>query len=176
MGLTVHERRKKLDLVISRCCRDLARLAPVGTENDGDLIDLALLEHFMRERIAFNQLLGIDVVILERGYARLEVPFKAELMGDPDRPALHGGVLSSLMDTAGGAAGFTLVGPSDKVSTLDLRIDYLRPGEPRRLVAEARVTRMGNRVASIDIACFHDDAPERLIATGKGVYNVARKS
>lgn len=143
--------------------------------SDADLIDLGELERFMRDSIPFNRVLGIDVVVLERGYARLELPHRPELMGDLDRPALHGGVLSALMDTAGGAAGFTLVRPKDKVSTLDLRIDYLRPGEPKRLVAEARVSRMGNRVASLDITCFHPDDPDRLIATGKGVYNVARK-
>lgn len=129
----------------------------------------------MTQGIPFNRLMGVEVTILELGLARLEIPFRDELVGDPSRPALHGGVLSTLIDTAGGAAAFTRVElPGDRLSTLDLRIDYLRPGELRRIAAEGRVTRMGNRVASVDIACFHPDDPSRLIATGKGVYNIRR--
>jgi uncharacterized protein (TIGR00369 family) len=84
-------------------------------------------------------------------------------------------VLSTLIDTAGGAAAFTQVKiPGDTLSTLDLRIDYLRPGELKTVAAEGRVLRMGNRVATVDIRCFHLDDTERDIATGKGVYSVRR--
>jgi acyl-coenzyme A thioesterase PaaI-like protein len=61
------------------------------------------------------------------------------------------------------------------VSTIDLRIDYLRPGGPKTLTCESTVSRMGNRVASVDSKIFHPDAPTRLIATGKAVYNVKRR-
>lgn len=136
---------------------------------------LAMVRELMEQSIPFNQVLGIEVAALERGFARLEIPFRDQLIGDPNRPALHGGVLSALIDTAGGAAAFTMVDfPGDRVSTIDLRVDYLRPGEQSRLAAEARVTRMGNRVASVDITCFHPDQPDRLIATGKAAYNVKR--
>ena len=56
-----------------------------------------------------------------------------------------------------------------------LRVDYLRPAELREFLCEARVTRMGNRVASVDIVAFHADDPERLIATGKAVYSIKRR-
>jgi uncharacterized protein (TIGR00369 family) len=136
---------------------------------------LILVRRFMEEAIPFNRVLGIEVAELRSGFARLEIPFRPELIGDSQRPAVHGGVLSALIDTAGGAAAFTLVSlPEDRVSTIDLRVDYLRPGDAQRLVAEATVTRMGNRVASVDIVCFHPDRRERLIATGKGAYNVKR--
>jgi uncharacterized protein (TIGR00369 family) len=128
----------------------------------------------MEERIPFNQLLGMRVAELREGYARLEIPFRPELIGDPLRPALHGGVLSALIDACGGAAAFTLITPPETVSTIDLRIDYLRPGEQKTLVCESTVSRMGNRVASVDSRIFHPDEPERTIATGKAVYNVRR--
>lgn len=143
--------------------------------SDGDASLLALVRGLMEQDIPFNRVLGIEVAALRSGFARLEIPFRPELIGDSHRPAIHGGVLSALIDTAGGAAAFTQVNlPDDRVSTIDLRVDYLRPGEARRLVAEATVTRMGNRVASVDIVCFHPDQPDRLIATGKAVYNVKR--
>jgi uncharacterized protein (TIGR00369 family) len=135
---------------------------------------VALVRDFMAEHVPFNRLLGIEVTALAEGYARMEVPFRPELIGDPFRPALHGGVMSAVIDACGGAAVFTLVVPPDKVSTIDLRVDYLRPGELERLACEAEVTRMGNRVASVDMRVFHPTAPSRLIATGKGVYSVKR--
>jgi uncharacterized protein (TIGR00369 family) len=133
----------------------------------------ALVKQFMAEQIPFNKVLGITATALREGFARLEIPFRPELIGDPFRPALHGGVISALIDTAGGAAAFTMIVPPDTVSTIDLRVDYLRPGEKKTLVCESTVTRMGNRVACVDSLVFHD-ARDRLIATGKGVYNVKR--
>src|SRR5688500_1689819 len=127
-----------------------------------------LVQAFMGQNIPFNRLLGIEVAELGDGFARLEIPFKPELVGDPFRPALHGGVLSTLIGACGGAAAFTQVSlPVDTLSTIDLRVDYLRPGRLARLAAEATVTRMGNRIASVYIKCFHPEAPDKLIATGK---------
>lgn len=133
-----------------------------------------LVRAFMEQQIPFNKVLGIQAPRLEEGFARLEIPFRPELIGDPFRPAIHGGVLSALIDACGGAAAFTMITPPDTVSTIDLRVDYLRPGAPKTLVCESTVTRMGNRVASIDSRVFHPDEPDRLIATGKAVYNVKR--
>jgi uncharacterized protein (TIGR00369 family) len=135
---------------------------------------LELVRLLMSERIPFNKHLRIRATDLREGFARLELPFRPELIGDPIRPALHGGVISTLIDTAGGAAAITMIGPRGTVSTIDLRVDYLRPGEMKTLICEATVTRMGNRVASVDARVFHPDAPDHLIATGKGVYNVRR--
>lgn len=132
------------------------------------------IRKFMNEQIPFNRLLGVQATELSEGFARLEIPFRKELIGDPFRPAIHGGVLSTLLDACGGAAAFTLITPPDTLSTIDLRVDYLRPGELKTLICESRVTRMGNRVASVDGKIFHPDSPEKLVATGKGVYNVKR--
>ena len=133
-----------------------------------------LVRQFMAEQIPFNRVLGIEVGELKEGYARLEIPFKPELIGDPFKPAIHGGVLSALIDACGGAAVFTLITPPDTISTIDLRIDYLRPGATKRLICASTVARMGNRVASVDSKIFHPEAPDRLIATGKAVYSVKR--
>lgn len=133
-----------------------------------------LIRNFMENQIPFNRYLGIKATELKEGFARLEVPFRPELIGDPLRPAIHGGVLSTLIDTCGGAAAFTLITPPDTLSTIDLRVDYLRPGLQKTLVCEAKVTRLGNYVASVDMMVFHPDEPGVLIATGKGTYNIKR--
>jgi len=136
-----------------------------------------VLRQVMEQMIPFNRYLGVRVGGLRQGFARLEVPFRDELVGDPLRPALHGGVLSALADTAGGAAVWT--GTEDeraRVSTIDLRIDYLRPARLVTVVAEATVVRLGNRVGVADVRLFHPDAEDETIATGKGVYNIVIKN
>ena len=137
----------------------------------------AQVRQFMEEGIPFNKFLGIKCTKLRDGFVRLELPFREEFIGDPVRPAMHGGLISTLADTCGGAAVYVSSGAVEgvsTVSTVDLRIDYLRPGRKETLVAEAKVVRQGNRVGVVDILIFHLDAPEKPIATGKGVYNIRR--
>jgi uncharacterized protein (TIGR00369 family) len=132
------------------------------------------LARFMEQGIPFNKVLGLKLRSLEKGRALLEVPFRDELVGDPFRPALHGGVLSALADTAGGAAVWGSVpDPRSRVSTIDLRLDYLRPARLEAVLADARVVRLGNRVGVVDMRLFHESDEAVTIATGKGVYNVS---
>ena len=135
-----------------------------------------VLRQVMEELIPFNKWLGMKLIDTRPGFARLEIPFRDELVGDPMRPALHGGVLSALADAAGGAALWTgLEDERARVSTIDLRIDYLRPARLATVVAEATVVRSGNRVGVVDIRMFNIDAVDETIATGKGVYNIIIK-
>ena len=138
------------------------------------MVDVEILRGIMEQMIPFNRLLGIELTEVRPGFARLEIAYRDDLIGDPVRPALHGGVISSLIDTCGGAACWTEIDGADRLSTVDLRVDYLRPGRKARLVAEGRVIRMGNHVGVADIAVFHADAPADLVACGKGVYNIRR--
>ncbi len=135
---------------------------------------LALVRRFMAEMIPFNAYLGVQVDQLGPGHAVLSVPFRPEFIGDPFRPALHGGVISALIDTCGGAAVWTTVQPTDRVSTIDLRVDYLLPGKAEALRVEGRVIRAGRRVGVAALRAFHDSAPEQTIAEGRGVYYIRR--
>ena len=128
----------------------------------------------LEDLIPFNKFLGIRVAEAGDGFVRLELPFRPEFIGDSFRPALHGGVISTLIDTAGGFAVWTRVSPEDRVSTIDLRVDYLSPGAAEALFAEATVVRVGNRVGVTDIRCFQASAPTKIVATGKAVYNIKR--
>ena len=131
------------------------------------------MKQMMESFIPFNAFLGVRAVHIHKELLRLEIPFRPELVGDPIRPALHGGVLSALADACGGGAVW--LGIEDvraRVSTIDLRIDYLRPAKLETLVAEARVVRLGNRVGVADVRLYNAASPEVTVATGKGVYNI----
>jgi len=128
----------------------------------------------MEENVPFNRMLGIRGESVERGRAVLLLPVRPEFVGDVRRPALHGGVVSALIDTAGGLAAWSALSTGESVSTVDLRVDYLEPaglGEPLR--AEADLVRKGNRVCHVRVGVTQGSV---LVAEGRAVYNIHRRS
>ena len=137
--------------------------------------------HLMETVIPFNRFLNMKVERLERGLCVIRLPFADHLIGDPSRPALHGGVSATLLDTVGGAACFSRFESfDDTCSTVDLRVDYLRPGPSSDLWAVGRVLRMGRRMAWARMAVYggalpEDGGPDEPFATAQGVYNLVRR-
>lgn len=136
-------------------------------------VDLEAIRALFSGGIPFNAFVGLELLELERGRALARIPYRPELIGDPTRPALHGGVISMLADTVGGAAVFSVTDPGDRVATIDLRVDYLRPGREADLLAEARLLRIGNRVGVASVRCWQPGVRES-IAVAKGVYTIKR--
>lgn len=142
----------------------------------------AMLVEWFEKGIPFNAHLGLRVDDFQPGIAVLRLPYQDFFIGDTFRPALHGGVISMLADTAGGAACFSmLMRPQDRVSTVDLRVDYLRPGPAVDVVCHAEVVRMGNRVGVTSMKLYGGGLPDegaddpRPFATAHGVYNILRR-
>src|SRR4051812_21760082 len=85
--------------------------------------------------------LGIQFVSVSHGRGSMAVPWREDLVGDPDTQVIAGGVVTSLLDhtcglaiSSASAAGGGMFG----TATLDLRIDYMRPARPRMgITAEA---------------------------------------
>ena len=82
--------------------------------------------------------LGFQIISIDKGVCVARLPYSDELVGDPISRVLHGGVVTSLLDTTGGAAVLSAIGKPLPLATLDLRIDYLRPSGPGRDIS-ARV-------------------------------------
>jgi uncharacterized protein (TIGR00369 family) len=133
--------------------------------------------HFMEQLVPFNRYLGMKVDILEKGRVNIQLPWKEEFVGDPHRRAVHGGVLSSLIDTCGGSACWSaLIELDSRVSTVDLRVDYIRKGPCEDLTCRAEVVRLGNSVAVARMEVYAtNDSEQKIVATGQGVYNIAKK-
>ncbi|MDU9411133.1 thioesterase family protein [Pseudomonas sp. zfem005] len=133
------------------------------------------------ERIPFNQVLGIQLGELSPQQVTMHLPMKDELIGNFVHGILHGGVISTLLDVTGGA--MALIGAFErhqglstgermerlsKLGTIDLRIDYLRPGRGRSFTATAVLLRSGNKVAVVRSELHADDGT--LVAVGTGTY------
>jgi uncharacterized protein (TIGR00369 family) len=138
------------------------------------MLDPSALKQLTEELIPFNKWLGVKVERMERGNVTLAIPWREELIGDPVRQALHGGVISTLADTAGGICVWTaLEDPAlGRLSTIDLRVDYLRPGRREKLVAAASAIRIGAKIGWADIKLYHPSAEDDLVATARGVYAI----
>jgi uncharacterized protein (TIGR00369 family) len=138
----------------------------------------ALMKGVMEEHIAFNKHLGLKVESFDPAAPRLRLVMRPELVGNPTRQILHGGVISATLDVAGGfAIMLSLAGEIEatptsfpNMGTIDLRVDYLRPGRGKYFIATARIVRKGSRIAVVHME-LHNDAGE-LIATGGGAYVV----
>lgn len=133
------------------------------------------MRRMFEEEVPFNRWLGVRMLTLESGYAMAELPVREELVGHPHRRALHGGVLSALADAVGAIALWTVIGGDDlPLSTIDLRVDYLRPGKLEAIVVEATVLRAGRAVGVVDMKLFHRSAAADLIASARGAYSIRR--
>ncbi len=133
-----------------------------------------IVRAFMEELVPFNKHLGFKALKAAPDEVALCLPFRDEFVGDPLRGALHGGTISTLIDTAGGAIAFFNIKRNERVSTVDLVVDYLRPGPLADIVAKARIVRRGNRVIISNVDVVPREGEQYVIAQGRGVYNVAR--
>lgn len=141
------------------------------------------LRDLYENRIPFNRILGMEVAALEPGAARVRFSLRPELIGNPVHQTLHGGVISAVLDATGGltastglldrAAGGTLeafAAQAARVGTIDLRVDYLRPGRGVNFFASGTVMRAGRKVAVTRME-LHDEK-QLLLAVGTGTYLV----
>lgn len=124
----------------------------------------------LMDRVPFNRLLGIRGESAAPGRCVLALDVREDHLGDTRRPALHGGVVSALIDTAGGVAAWSALTGSESVSTVDLMVDFLEPArQAGPLRAEAELIRKGNRVCHVRVRVTQDGL---LVAEGRGIYNI----
>ena len=118
--------------------------------------------------VPYVKLLGMKVVELAEGYARVTIPVDQRL--DSRNQALHGGVLSSLADTAIAMAVFTVIKPAQTPVTIELNINYLKPLQGPQAIAEARIISKGRTIVVGDIDIT--DNTGRMIAKSRATYAV----
>ena len=142
------------------------------------------LKNLFEEKIVFNKLLGLKLNVVTRAHVSASMSMRPDLIGNFSEGRLHGGVISAALDTTGGIAVTAALcaryagesfeqhaGRFAKLGTIDLRIDYLRPGISTNFKIRAEVIRLGARIANTRMEFLGADG--KLLATGNGVYIVS---
>ncbi len=146
-------------------------------------LEVALTELF-EQRITFNQTLGLAVTSARSPNPTLQFAMRPALVGHFLHARLHGGVISATLDAMGGLALMVAMGEKHaeedatqvlhrfiKMGTIDLRIDYLRPGIGSTFTASAEVTRLGGRIGATQMRLVNDQGS--VIATGAAAYVIS---
>lgn len=147
-----------------------------------DAINEAITQIF--RDMPFNQLLGLEFVRYDNDQVEIHMPANQQLTGNPMLGILHGGVTASILDTGGGLMAVLeavrhmpdvaideLRQRLRKVGTIDMRVDYLRPGSGDTFIATAHVIRKGSRVAVCRMELHNDQGTH--IAVGTGTYMIS---
>ena len=133
--------------------------------------------------VPFAHLLGLQFESVDENSICAKFEIKEDLIGNSAAKMLHGGVISAALDTVGGyIAGIENLKKTDgfqdgnlikslmKTGTIDLRVDYLRPGQGRYFLATGSIIRMGNKIAIARMKLHNEKG--LLIAVGTGTYTV----
>ena len=137
-------------------------------------ITLAELDEIAQERVPFAGQAGFRVERLGEGSALCRAPFRKDFL----RPGgtISGPILMGLADFCMYAAVLTLIGRVEMAVTTSLNINFLRRPQPGDILAEARVLKLGKRLAVGEVD-LHLDGDDELVAHVTCTYSIPpRKS
>ena len=129
----------------------------------------ALVQQRMRE-CPQAVAIGMETVSWDGATANLRVPYKAELVGDPDTGVIAGGVVTTLLDHTCGQAVMAALGTPTPIATLDLRIDYMRAAEPGLDIhARAHCYKLTHSIAFVRATAYDRDVGDP-VATAQAAF------
>jgi len=129
----------------------------------------ALLD-WMKTKNPFWSLLGMEIIEIKKGWAKIRLPFSEKLANGIG--VVHGGAIFSPADSAVGMALIGLVNKNENISTLEMKINYLRPLTAGDIIAEAKIVHKGSMTAIGDVEV--KDEKGNLIAKGLATYAITK--
>jgi len=142
-----------------------------GAEESGMASDLHGLAKSMVDALPHSRALGLKLVGIGDGTAEMTLPYDERLVGDPETGVIHGGAVSTLMDTCCGAAVMGH-GATALVATIDLRSDYMRSATPCHAITARAECYHVTRSVAFTRAIAVDGQGSGLVATAVGAFNV----
>jgi uncharacterized protein (TIGR00369 family) len=134
--------------------------------------DKARIAQQFIELLPHARALNMRIDEIGAGVAVISMPYDARLVGDPRTGVIHGGAVSALMDTCGGAAVMCHPASPGGTATIDLRIDYMRAARPGdRITARAECHHITRNVAFVRAVAMDADT-DRPVAMATGAFTV----
>lgn len=117
------------------------------------------------ELVPYATFLGMD---FSEGPAGLlyRLAFRQANIGNPSRPALHGGVIGAFMEHAAILQVLWNLESEVLPKVIDFSLDFLRPGRPETAYARCNVWRQGQRVVNVAVEAWQTE-PDSPIATAR---------
>lgn len=126
----------------------------------------------LMQAIPYCRYLGIRAEVHE-GNLLLVMPFAPHLVGNPLAPALHGGVIGALLETAAIAQVLRELRPAVLPKPIDITVDYMRQARDLECRAHAHIIRHGRRVANVEATMWQGDAT-KPVASLRGHFLLAK--
>ena len=122
------------------------------------------------ERIPYAQFLGLTTELDEEGLVCV-LPFKPEIIGNHNLPAIHGGVVGAFLELTA-FAGLMHESEAARVpKPINFNIDYLRSARAVDLRGRAEIFKHGRRIANVRVLAWQDDI-DRPVAAGIGNFRL----
>ncbi len=121
--------------------------------------------------LPYARFLGIEVD-LKGSELTTVMPFKDDLVGNVNLPALHGGVIGAFLEITAVIQLLFDTSCERLPKTIDLSVDYLRSGRPQPTYGRAIVTRHGRRVANVRSEIWQEER-SRPIGVSHGHFLLA---
>ncbi len=134
--------------------------------------DKAKIARQFIQMIPHASAMGLEITKIGDGMAEITMPYDTRLIGDPDTGVIHGGAVSALMDTCGGAAVMSHPSAPAHTATIGLRIDYMRAATPGQAITARAVCHHITRSVAFVRATATDDDVDRPVATATGTFTV----
>jgi acyl-CoA thioesterase len=131
----------------------------------------AAILHWMKTKNPFWALLGMELLEIKKGRAIVRLPIEDKLTNAIG--LVHGGAIFSAADSAVGMALVGLTSRDENISTLEMKINYLKPVKGREILAEAKILHRGRQTAVGDVEIR--DEERNLISKGMGTYAIFKK-
>ena len=129
------------------------------------------LLNWMKTNNPFWSLLGMELTEIKKGWAKIRLPITEKLTNGIG--VAHGGAIFSPADSAVGMALIGLVNKDENISTLEMKINYLKPLAEGEIIAEAKIVHRGTMTAIGDVEVR--DGQGTLIAKGLATYAITKK-
>lgn len=139
------------------------------------MVDKIKLARQFIEAIPHARALKLSLTQIGQGEAEITMPYDEALIGDPRTGVIHGGAVSTVMDTCCGAAVMSHPSAPGGTATIDLRIDYMRAATPgQTITARATCHHITRNVAFVRATATDEDT-DRPVATASGAFTVEGK-